>query len=122
MLSAAPAIPGSWLKPNRSAIATSRVAPSLTPSGENTELQETANASSSVPPHSSPLALFSLTPSSVANVAYGKTVCGLAIFAASTPVVVIILNVEPGGCSPSRPMPATARICPLAGCIATTPP
>ena len=64
-----PGCPASWLKPKRSAIATSRGAPSLTPSGANTELHETANASSSVPPHSSPLALFSLTPSSVAWVA-----------------------------------------------------
>ena len=35
---------------------------------------------------------------------------------------VIILNVEPGGCRSSRPIPATARICPVAGTIATTPP
>ena len=33
-----------WLKPNRSAIATSRLAPSLAPSGANTELHDTANA------------------------------------------------------------------------------
>ncbi len=115
-------MPGWWLKPNRSAVATRRAAPSLTPSGENTELHDTAKASSSDPPHSSPLALFNLTPSSVANVAYGKTVCGVAILAASTPVVVTILNVEPGGCRPSRPIPATARIRPVEGCIATTPP
>ena len=66
VLSAAPGIPARWLKPNRSAVATSRAAPSLTPSGANTELHDTAKASSSVPPHSSPLALLSLTPSSVA--------------------------------------------------------
>ncbi len=28
---------------------------------------------------------------------------------------VTILNVDPGGCRPSRPMPATARICPVDG-------
>ena len=66
VLSAAPGMPGGWLKPKRSAVATSRAAPSLTPSGENTELHDTAKASSSVPPHSSPLALLSLTPSRVA--------------------------------------------------------
>ncbi len=66
VLSAAPGTPGAWLKPKRSAVATRRGAPSFTPSGANTELQDTAKASSSVPPHSSPLALFSLTPSSVA--------------------------------------------------------
>ena len=31
----------------------------------------------------------------------------------------MILNVEPGGCRPSSPMPATARISPVEGCIAT---
>ena len=35
---------------------------------------------------------------------------------------VIILNVEPGGWRSSRPIPATARICPVAGAIATIPP
>ena len=35
---------------------------------------------------------------------------------------VTILNVDPGGCRLSRPMPATARICPLEGAIATIPP
>ena len=103
-------MPVGELKPRRSALATSRSAPSLTPSGENTELQDTAKAVSSVPPHSSPLALLSLTPSRVAKVAYGKTVWGLARCAVSTPERVTILKVEPGGCRPSRPIPATARI------------
>ncbi len=53
---AAPGIEDGWLKPNCSAIATSRCAPTLAPSGANTELQETANAFSSVPPQASPLA------------------------------------------------------------------
>ena len=57
MLSAAPGIVGAWLKPKRSAVATNRSAPSLAPRGANTELQETANAFSNVPPQSSPLAL-----------------------------------------------------------------
>ena len=60
VLSAAPGIEGGWLKPNRSAIATSRLAPSLTPSGANTELQETANAFRNVPPQTSPPALCSM--------------------------------------------------------------
>ena len=60
--SAAPGIDGGWLKPNRSAIATSRLAPSLAPSGAKTLLQETANAFSSVPPHTSPLAFWRLNP------------------------------------------------------------
>ena len=57
VLSAAPGIVGGWLKPNRSAMATSRLPPSLAPSGANTELHDTANAFSSVPPQASPLAL-----------------------------------------------------------------
>src|SRR5258707_6261092 len=97
VLSAAPSMPGAWLKPKRSAVATRRGAPSLTPSGANTELHETAKASASEPPHSSPLALLSLTPSSVAYVAYGNVVAGLATCALNTPVSVTILNVDPGG-------------------------
>ena len=44
------------------------------------------------------------------------------MWAARAPESVMILNVEPGGCRPSRPIPATARISPVAGTIATTPP
>ena len=58
MLSAAPGIGTGWLKPNRSAVATSRAPPSFAPSGANTELHETANAFSRVPPHASPLAFW----------------------------------------------------------------
>ena len=53
--------------------------------------------------------------------AYGNTVWGLARCAISTPETVTILKVDPGGCRPSRPIPATARICPE-GRIRTTPP
>ena len=60
LLSAAPGIDGGWLKPKRSAIRTSRAAPTLTPSGANTELHETANAFRNVPPHASPLAFWSV--------------------------------------------------------------
>src|SRR6185437_4751542 len=35
---------------------------------------------------------------------------------------VTILKVDPGGCRSSMPMPATAKISPLAGSRATTPP
>ncbi len=66
VLSAAPSMPVGWLKPSCSALATRRVAPSLTPSGLKTELHDTAKASSRLPPQFSPLALLSLTPSSVA--------------------------------------------------------
>src|SRR5437762_576624 len=42
--------------------------------------------------------------------------------ASSTPVSVIILKVEPGGCTLFRPMPATAVISPVEGRITTMPP
>src|SRR3954451_16255444 len=70
-LVAAPGISGAWLKPKRSAILTSRVAPSVAPSGANTELHDTANARARVPPQFSPLALSSFTPLSVVEDAYG---------------------------------------------------
>ena len=59
-LSAAPWIDGDWLNPNRSATSTNRFAPSLAPSGANTELQETANALRKLPPQTSPPALCSV--------------------------------------------------------------
>ena len=74
---AAPASFGSSLKPKRSAAATSRSAPSLAPSGAKTELQESANDVVSEPPHASPLAFSSSTPSSVAAVCTGKLVAAL---------------------------------------------
>jgi hypothetical protein len=64
----APASPGSWLNPNRSAAATSRSAPSFAPSGAKTELHECANDVSRLPPQDSPCAFWSSTPSSVAAV------------------------------------------------------
>ena len=68
MLVTAPGTRGGALKPKRSAAASIFLRPSLAPSGANTELQECANASTSVPPHDSPLAFWSSTPSSVAAV------------------------------------------------------
>ena len=66
-----PAMPGSRLKPKRSATSTRRLAPSCAPSGANTELHDSAKDSTSVPPHDSPLALSRSTPSSVAFVCDG---------------------------------------------------
>ena len=71
MLSAAPGIDDGWSNPNRWAVATSRLAPSLTPSGANTELQETANAFNSVPPHASPSEFCNVKPPTSAEVATG---------------------------------------------------
>ena len=67
----APAMPGSWLKPNASAVPTSLSAPSSAPIGAKTELHEWANETRRDPPHASPLALVSSTPSSVAAVSTG---------------------------------------------------
>ena len=68
LLVAAPGTGAGWLKPNRSATSTRRLAPSFTPSGAKTELQDSANDATSVPPHASPLAFSTGTPSIVASV------------------------------------------------------
>src|SRR3954470_12551032 len=57
---------GVSLKPNFSAIATRRFAPTLAPIGAKTLLQECANEVVRLPPHCSSDALRSLTPDSVA--------------------------------------------------------
>src|SRR5205807_1129405 len=63
VLSRAPANGTGSLKPKRSAMPTSLAAPTFTPSGAKTELHDCTNASSSVPPHDSPSAFCSVTPS-----------------------------------------------------------
>ena len=118
----APANGGGPLKPNRSAAATRRFAPSSAPSGANTELQESANACRSVPPHASPCALASSTPSSVAEVCTGKVSEGLAVPASSAAASVMILNTEPGGCGAVAAAPAMASSSPVPGSSAVTPP
>src|SRR3954454_15927292 len=92
---AAPVMPVGWLNPNASAVLTSFSAPSLAPSGAKTELHDSAKDSASVPPHDSPLAFCSSTPSSVAAVLTGNVSLGLATPLASAAVAVMILNVEP---------------------------
>src|SRR2546423_12634313 len=69
---AAPGIDGVSLKPNFSAVFTSRFAPTFTPSGAKTELHESANAFEKVPPHDSPLAFERVTPSITACVSTGN--------------------------------------------------
>ncbi len=69
VLVAAPGTGARLSKPKRSAAATSPGAPTLTPSGAKTELQEVANAWARVPPHDSPLALDNSTPESLTLVA-----------------------------------------------------
>ena len=69
---AAPGSPGSSLKPNFSAAATSRSAPSSAPSGAKTELQDSAKEARSEPPQASPLAFSSSTPSSDVLVSTGN--------------------------------------------------
>ena len=90
-------MPGSSSKPKRRASSTSLRAPSRAPSGAKTELHDSANAASSVPPQASPLAFCNATPSSVASVWIGKLSDGRAMPKRRTPASVTILNVEPGG-------------------------
>jgi len=49
-------------------------------------------------------------------------VLGVARCASSTPVSVMILNVEPGGCSSESGAPAAASSSPVDGAITTIPP
>ena len=60
---AAPGTSGGWSNPKRRAVATRRRAPTATPIGAKTELQDSAKAWTSVPPQDSPLAFWSSTPS-----------------------------------------------------------
>ena len=119
--SGAPGIDGCWLKPNRSAMSTSRLPPSFAPSGANTELHDTANAFRKVPPHASPPAFWRLNPLIVADVWIGNSVPSVTIPASSAPVAVIIFIVDPGGCSAENATPASASTCPVDGCIAAIP-
>ena len=72
VLAGSPASGDGALNPKRCAMVKSRLAPSRTPSGANTELQETAKELMSVPPHASPLAFCKAKPSIVASVAIVK--------------------------------------------------
>ena len=111
------------LKPKPRRRATSRSGPSLAPSGAKTELHECANDA---------------TQRAAARLAVGvleldalerrqrlrpdTSVSGFAMPASSAPASVMILNVEPGGCRPEKASPASARISPVAGRSAATPP
>src|SRR3954447_25125634 len=109
---AAPTGPGFWLKPKRSAVSTRRRAPTFAPSGANTELQESANELLSEPPHASPWAFWSFTPSSVVSVWTGKLEPALTLRASSAAASVMILNVEPGGWGAENAMPERPRTSP----------
>ena len=93
----------------------------MAPSGANTELHDTANALSSVPPHASPLAFCRVKPSIVALVWIGNSVASLAIPACSAAVAVMIFIVEPGGCTAEKAMPAAASSAPVRGFITAIP-
>ena len=110
------------LKPKRSAVATSFSAPSSAPIGAKTELQEWANDAMSDPPHDSPLAFWSSTPSSVADVWTGKLSLRRTECASSAPVNVTILNTDPGGCGAEKARPASASTSPVRGRTAAIPP
>src|SRR5450755_1026133 len=97
VLGFASGILGCWSNPKARAVATRRLAPSLAPSGANTELHDTVNASVNEPPQASPDAFRSATPDSVAEVRTGYVVEGVAIPSFSAADTVMILNVDPGG-------------------------
>ena len=88
------------MKPYCSASSTRRGPPTFAPSGANTELQEWAKESVNEPPHDSPLAFSSSTPSSTAAVWTGNSSLSFTAPSSRPAVVVTILNVEPGGPSP----------------------
>ena len=69
---------GCWSNPNARAIPTRRRAPTLAPSGANTELHDTVNASVKDPPQASPPAFRSSTPDRVAEVRIGYVLEGVA--------------------------------------------
>ena len=121
MLSAAPGTEGGLLNPKRSAMATSRAPPTFTPSGANTELQETANALSRVPPHDSPPAFCIVKPSIVVELWIGKVVASVTMPACRAAVVVMIFIVEPGGWTEEKAIPASASIAPVRGFITDIP-
>src|SRR5881275_711421 len=98
-------MPGAELKPKRSAMPTSRLAPTFAPSGANTELHDSAKLFANVPPQDSPLAFSRSTPSSTALVSTGNGVAGLTSFESRAAVAVTILNVEPGGCGAEKATP-----------------
>ena len=71
VLTLAAGMSGCSLKPNFSAVASRRLAPTFAPTGPKTLLQECAKELISDPPHVSSDALRSLTPESVADVRAG---------------------------------------------------
>src|SRR5256714_4489666 len=119
---AAPGIEGCSFHPYFSAVSTSRLGPTLAPSGANTELHDWANDSTKLPPQDSPLALESGTPESSAEVWTGNWSESLTLWSSNAAVVVMILNVEPGGWRPSSAIPDRASTSPVGGSITATPP
>ena len=119
---AAPASPGSSLKPKRSAAATSRFAPSSAPSGAKTELHECAKLLRSVPPQNSPLAFWISTPSISVRSWIANFAERLTTLASSAAASVMILNVLPGGCGADWAIPASASTSPLLGRTTAIPP
>ena len=97
VLGTSPGTVGGWFQPKRSDASTRASDPTSTPSGPNTELQEWAKLSRKLPPHDSPFAFDSSTPSMSASVSTGNSVDGFTRSSSSAAVVVTILNVEPGG-------------------------
>ena len=77
VLGTSPGMVAGAFQPKRSAASTSAWAPTLTPSGANTELHECANEFRKVPPQNSPFAFSSSTPSMIAWRLHGELRRGL---------------------------------------------
>src|SRR3954451_21811607 len=110
VLGASPITDAGSLKPNFSAAATSRLPPSFTPSGAKTELHDSAKLFANEPPHDSPLAFWRSTPSITACVSTGNCVDSFTRWCSKAAVVVMILNVEPGGCGAENAVPAWVQV------------
>ena len=111
-----PRSPVRWLKPKRSAVATRRARAEL--DAERREHRVAGHREGQFERAAAFLAVgvVQLDPveRGVGRVREDAVRVGDAA-PASTPVTVTILKVDPGGCRLSRPMPATARICPVEG-------
>src|ERR1700716_2129061 len=122
VLPAAPGIEGCSFQPYFSAVWTRRLGPTFAPSGANTELHDSANELTKLPPQDSPLAFDRGTPERTAAVSTGNWSLSLTFLSSSAAVVVMILNVDPGGWRPSSAIPDSASTCPVCGLITATAP
>ena len=122
VLSAAPGIDGGWLKPKRSAIATSRCAAEL--GAERREHRVARDGEGVEQRAAAGLAAGVLQREAVdrrRGLRSGTWSPSLTIPACSAAVAVMIFIVEPGGCSAEKAMPASASSAPVRGFITVDP-